>query len=156
MVEPGLNRHEWETEWAALEPLVVDSPAEALPELDRLVRGMLVERGYPLEEGEIERTAEEGIDPEVLAGYRAGHEIATRVDGGEDVDPAEVGQAVGLFRELYEHLLARRGAGALAAAGRAVAAPERTGRAATAERRARSFTWRRIQAGPFPGRFQRR
>ena len=91
MVEPGLNRHEWETEWAALEPLVVDSPAEALPELDRLVRGMLVERGYPLEEGEIERTAEEGIDPEVLAGYRAGHEIATRVDGDEDVDPAEVG-----------------------------------------------------------------
>ena len=107
MLEPGLNRHEWETEWAALEPLVVDSPAEALPELDRLVRGMLVECGYPLEEGEIERTAEEGIDPEVLAGYRAGHEIATRVDSGEDVDPAEVGQAVGLFRELYEHLLAR-------------------------------------------------
>ena len=107
MPEPGLNRHEWETEWAALEPLVVDSPAEALPELDRLVRGMLVERGYPLEEGEIERTAKEGIDPEVLAGYRAGHEIALRLDRGEDVDPAEVAQTVGLFRELYEHLLAR-------------------------------------------------
>lgn len=107
MQEPGLDRAEWETEWAALEPLVIDSPAEALPELDRLVRRMLVERGYPLEEGEAERTAEEGIDPEVLAGYRAGHDIATRVDRGDDVDPAEIGQAVGLFRELYEHLLAR-------------------------------------------------
>ena len=107
MQEPGLDRAEWETEWAALEPLVIDSPAEALPELDRLVRRMLVERGYPLEEGEAERTAEEGIDPEVLAGYRAGHDIATRVDRGDDVDPAEIGQAVGLFRELYEHLVAR-------------------------------------------------
>lgn len=109
MRDPGLNAQEWETEWAALEPLVVDSPAEALPELDRLVGRMLVERGYPLEEGEAERTAEEGIDPEVLAGYRAGHDIAMRVDRAEDVDPGEVGQAVGLFRELYEHLLAREG-----------------------------------------------
>ena len=107
MRDPGLNTQEWATEWAALEPLVVDSPAETLPELDRLVGRMLIERGYPLEEGEVERTAEEGIDPEVLAGYRAGHDIAARIDRGEDVDPAEVGQAVGLFRELYEHLLAR-------------------------------------------------
>ncbi len=93
MQEPGLDSQEWETEWAALEPLVIDSPAEALPELDRLVGRMLV--------------AQEGIDPEVLAGYRAGHDIATRVDRGDDIDPAEVGQAVGLFRELYEHLVAR-------------------------------------------------
>jgi len=107
MQEPGLDRQEWESEWAALEPLVVDSPAEALPELDRLVGRMLVERGYPLEEGEVERTAEKGIDPEVLAGYRAGHDIATRAEHGDDVGPSEVGQAVGLFRELYEHLLAR-------------------------------------------------
>ena len=93
MQETGLDRQEWETEWAALEPLVIDSPAEALPELDRLVGRMLV--------------AEEGIDPDVLAGYRAGHDIATRVDRGDDIDPAEIGQAVGLFRELYEHLVAR-------------------------------------------------
>ena len=107
MQEPGLDRQDWESEWPALEPLVIDSPAEVLPELDRLVGRMLVESGYPLEEGEVERPAEEGIDPEVLAGYRAGHDIATRVERGDDVGPAEVGQAVGLFRELYEHLLAR-------------------------------------------------
>jgi hypothetical protein len=107
MVEPGLDREEWETEWAVLEPLVVDSPADALPEVDRLIRRMLVEVGYPLEEGEIERTAEEGIEPEVLASYRVGHDVATRVDRGVDVDPADVGEAVRLYRELYEHLLAR-------------------------------------------------
>jgi hypothetical protein len=107
MREPGLNRQEWETEWQVLEPLVVDAPGEALPELDRLVERMLVERGYPLEEGEVERTAEEGIEPEVLAGFRAAHEITTLVDQGADVDPAEVGQAIGIYRELYDHLLAR-------------------------------------------------
>jgi hypothetical protein len=107
MPEPGLDKEEWETEWAALEPLVVDSPEEALPELDRLIRSMLVEVGYPLEEGEIERTAEEGIDPDVFATYRAAHDIATRVDRGVDVDPAEVTEAIRLFRELYQHLVAR-------------------------------------------------
>ena len=107
MRDPGLNRQEWETEWQALEPLVVDSPAEALPELDRLVERMLVERGYPLEEGEVERTAEEGIEPEVLAGFRAAREVTKQVDRGADVDPAEIGQAVGLYRELYDHLLTR-------------------------------------------------
>jgi hypothetical protein len=107
MVEPGLDRKGWETEWAALEPLVVDSPVETLPELDRLVRRMMLETGYPLEEGEIERTAEQEIDPEVLASYRAAHAIATSVDRGVAVDPAEVGEAIRLFRELYEHLLGR-------------------------------------------------
>jgi hypothetical protein len=110
--EPGLDRQEWETEWQTLEPLVVDSPAEALPELDRLVRRMLVERGYPLEEGEVERTVEKGIEPEVLAGYRAAREVTLQVDRGADVDPVEIGQAVGLYRELYDHLLARTSDGA--------------------------------------------
>jgi hypothetical protein len=109
--EPGLDRQEWETEWRSLEPLVVDSPAEALPELDRLVGRLLVEHGYPLEEGELERTAEEGIEPEVLAGYRAAREVTLQVDRGTDVGPTEIGQAVGLYRELYEHLLARTSSG---------------------------------------------
>ena len=107
MAEPGLDREEWETEWAALEPLVVDSPAESLPELDRLVRRVMLEVGYPLEEGELERTAEEGIDPEVLASYSAAHDVAMRLDRGVDVDPADVGETVRLYRELYEHLRAR-------------------------------------------------
>jgi hypothetical protein len=112
MHDPGLDRHEWETEWQALEPLVVDSPGEALPELDDLIGRMLAERGYPIEEEETEPespVAEESVDPEVLAGFLAAREITRQVERGEDVDPAEVGQAVGLYRELYEHLLARTG-----------------------------------------------
>jgi hypothetical protein len=93
MQEPGLDRREWESEWRALEPLVVDAPDEALPELDRLLERMIGDQ----REAELE----------VLAGFRAAREIARRVERGEEVDPAEVGQTVGLYRELYEHLLQR-------------------------------------------------
>ena len=108
MRDPGLDRHLWESEWEALEPLVRDDPGEALPELDRLLERMLLEEGYPLEEGELERAAEESIDPDVLASFHAAREVTRRADGGADVDPAEVGQAVGLYRALYEHLVARQ------------------------------------------------
>ncbi|HWM14019.1 MAG TPA: hypothetical protein VNO56_06030 [Gaiellaceae bacterium] len=108
MRDPGLDRHLWESEWELLEPLVRDDPDEALPELDRLLERMLLEEGYPLEEGELERTAEEGIDPDVLASFLAARDITRRTDRGLDVDPAEIGQAVGLYRALYEHLITRQ------------------------------------------------
>ena len=106
MYEPVLDRHEWETEWEQLEPLVVDAPAAALPELDDLVARMLAEAGYPIETQD--PIDDEGIDPEVLASFQAAHETRLQVDRGEDVDPGDVGQAVGLYREIYEHLLATR------------------------------------------------
>jgi len=95
MEEPSPERHEWESEWRALEPLVVDAPGEALPELARLLERMLEDQEDP--------------EPEVLAAFRAAREITGRIEQGEDVDPAEVGQTVGLYRELYQHLLQRAG-----------------------------------------------
>ena len=106
MEEPGLDRHEWESEWHALEPLVVDSPAEALPELDNLVERMLAEVGYPVETANA--VGDEGIDPEVMASFRVAHDITMRSDAGEDVDPGDIGHAVGLYRELYAHLSNRQ------------------------------------------------
>lgn len=104
MSDPGLDRHVWESEWQ-LEPLVVDSPVESLSELDDLVTRMLVEGGYPVDTADT--VDDEGIDPEVLASFRAAREITRLVDRGEDFDPGDVGQAVGLYRQIYEHLLSR-------------------------------------------------
>jgi hypothetical protein len=111
MHDSGLDRHEWETEWQALEQLVVDAPGEALPELDDLVGRMLAENGYPVEEEETEPASpvdEEGVEPEVLAGFRVARDVTRRLERGEDVDPGDIGQAVGIYRELYEHLLTRQ------------------------------------------------
>jgi hypothetical protein len=102
MVEPGLDRHEWETEWEALEPLVVDSPDEALPEVDRLIERMLVEHGYPTTEDK----AQDAADPAVVAEFLEARRIANLVDAGETVDPADVGAAITAYRNLYELLLA--------------------------------------------------
>jgi hypothetical protein len=105
MEDPGVDRHQWESEWEALEPLVVDSPGEALPELDDLIGRMLAEEGYPLESEDA--VDDEGIDPEILTAFRAAHEIRLQADQGQDVDPGDIGAAVGAYRELYEHLTAR-------------------------------------------------
>ena len=101
MEEPGLDRHEWESEWQALEPLVQDSPAEALPELDDVVARMMVARGYPVTD---EQTPERG-DPDVVAEFLEARRIARLADEGATVDPGDVGAAVTAYRNLYEYLL---------------------------------------------------
>jgi hypothetical protein len=37
MRDPGLDRHEWETAWQALEAELEDSPGETLPEVGDLI-----------------------------------------------------------------------------------------------------------------------
>jgi hypothetical protein len=101
MDDPGLDRHEWESEWQALEPLVADSPAEALPELDDLVERMMVARGYPV----TDEPASESADPEVLAEFLEARRIARLADEGATVDPGDVGAAVTAYRNLYHYLL---------------------------------------------------
>ena len=106
MQEPGLDRHEWETEWEALEPQVRDSPAEALPELDGLVERMLRERDYPVDDA----VASEGADPEILAEFRSAREITRLFEGGADVSPGDAATAVAGYRAVYEYLLEHRSA----------------------------------------------
>jgi hypothetical protein len=99
--DPGLDRHEWETEWAALEPLVVDAPAEALPELDSLIERMMVARGFPVEEA----GAAESAEPEIVAEFLEARRITHLVDAAGAADPGDVGAAVTGYRNLYEYLL---------------------------------------------------
>ncbi len=101
MRDPGLDRHEWETEWQQLEDDLETAPAETLPEVAHLVERMLRERGFPLDDA----VADDGMEPELIASYRSGREIATRVERGEDVDPAEIGQAIHNLREIYARLI---------------------------------------------------
>ena len=104
MIEPGLDRHEWETEWQGLEPLVVDSPAEALPEVDGLIERMMLERGFPL----TEEAAHQSSDPEIVVEFLEARRITNLVERGEAVDPGDIGAAVTGYRNLYEFLLGER------------------------------------------------
>jgi hypothetical protein len=105
--EPGLDRHEWESEWASLEEELEDSPGETLPLVDGLVARMLDSRGFAVDDP----VADDGDDPEILAEFRAAREITRRLDSGDDdVGPGDIAAAVNGYRAVYEFLLAERGA----------------------------------------------
>ena len=101
MVEPGLDRHEWQTEWEALEPEVEDAPAETLSALDDLVARMLAARGYALDD----EVAVEGEERDVVAEYRAAHAVTQLVERDETPDPGDVAAAVNGYRAIYEYLI---------------------------------------------------
>jgi hypothetical protein len=105
MLEPGLDRHEWESRWASLEEDLEDSPRDVLPELDQLVEQMLEERGYAIEDPVVR----EGDDRDVVADFLAAREI-TRLatDDPDSASPGDVALAVNNYREVYELLLQER------------------------------------------------
>jgi hypothetical protein len=105
MSEPGLDRHEWESEWEQLEPDLESSPSETLGDLDGLIARMLVSAGYPTETSD--QVDDEGIDPEIVVSFLSARAITRQVDRGGEVDPGDIAQAVSEYRELYEHLLNR-------------------------------------------------
>ena len=104
--EPGLDRHEWESEMEALGPELADSPAEALPELDNLVERMLVERGFAVDDP----VADDGVEPEILTEFRAARETLRMLERGDDVGPGDIAAAVNGYRAVYDHLIAERSA----------------------------------------------
>jgi hypothetical protein len=107
MIEPGLDRHEWESQWQTLEEQLADAPAEALGDVDDLVERMLQERNYSLDDP----VAREGDDREVVAEFLAAREITGLVQqGNEDVSPGDVAAAVNGYRAIFDFLIAERSA----------------------------------------------
>ena len=107
MLEPGLDRHEWESEWQALEEQLADGPVESLPALDDLVARMLDARGFAIDDP----VASDGDDREIIAEFLAARETTRLVESGsDDVSPGDVAAAINGYRAVFEHVLAERGA----------------------------------------------
>jgi len=79
MLEPGLDRHPWQSWWEQFEEDVQTSPADALSELDGLILQMLEARGYAIEDP----VAVEGDDRDVIADYQAAQEITQAFEQGK-------------------------------------------------------------------------
>jgi hypothetical protein len=102
MLEPGLDRHEWESRWESLQEDLADSPRDVLPELDLLVAQMLEERGFALDDP----VASEGEGPEVVTEFRAAREITRLLaDDADAVSPGDVAAAVNGYRSVYEFVI---------------------------------------------------
>jgi hypothetical protein len=105
--EPGLDRHEWESELQGLEDQLAENPAESLPELDGLVSRMLEETGYDLGDPVVR----EGDEREVVAEFLAAREITQAAErGAEEISPGDVAAAINGYRAVFDHLVSNRSA----------------------------------------------
>jgi hypothetical protein len=102
--EPGLDLHEWETQWQQLHDLAQDDPAQALPELADFVESILEQRGIRPE------AAPDGAGQEVdvTHAYRFAREIGDRVERGEEVSPGDIGAAHEALADVYGWLTGNR------------------------------------------------
>ena len=105
MYDPGVDRHEWESEMQALEDELGESPADALPELDDLVARMLGESGYEIDDP----VAREGDEREIVGEFLAAREITRLAErGDEGVGPGDVAAAINGYRAVYDYVIASR------------------------------------------------
>jgi hypothetical protein len=107
MVEPGLDRHEWESEMASLEEDLRDDPAAALPELDDLVARMLAESGYDVSDAVVR----DGDEREVVAEFLAARELKNAYEAGsDDLSAGDIGAAINGYRAIFDYLVENRAA----------------------------------------------
>src|SRR5450631_1336354 len=90
--------------WNAMQGRFVDNPKGVVIDADRLVRELMMKRGYPM--GDFEhRAADISVDhPAVVENYRAAQAIAVRDERGE-ADTEELRKAVVHYRTLFDELL---------------------------------------------------
>jgi hypothetical protein len=106
MLDPGLDKHLWESWWQQFEEDVQTSPGDALAELDGLILQMLEARGYAIEDPVVR----EGDDRDIVAEYLAAHEITELLEKGKDVADEDVAAAIEGYRSLHDYLIVERAA----------------------------------------------
>jgi ABC-type nickel/cobalt efflux system permease component RcnA len=101
---PAAEAARFSQSWSALQGRFVDSPSDVVVEAERLVRDLMLRRGYPM--GDFERLAADiSVDhPDVVHHYRAAQGIATRCQRG-DADTEQMREAVVHYRALFDELL---------------------------------------------------
>ena len=104
MRDPGLDRHDFSSEWESVWEEVVTDPREALPELEDILKRMLERHGYVLDGDD---PAAQGDSVEVLVPYASIRDMADLIREGEDVDAGDLGQAIADAREIYDSLIER-------------------------------------------------
>jgi hypothetical protein len=90
--------------WNLLQTQFVDNPKGVVIEADRLVRDLMVKRGYPMADFE-RRAADISVDyPTVVEAYRSARAIAVRGRQGQ-ASTEELRKAVVYYRTLFDELL---------------------------------------------------
>jgi hypothetical protein len=105
MTEPGLDLHEWESQWAQLQEDAADAPDEALPELVRLIEQMLTDRGYDLENPVV--VEDESRD--LVSDFFAARDISRAAESSK-LEAEDVQTALDDLTEIHDYLVEQRSA----------------------------------------------
>jgi hypothetical protein len=101
---PPAQKEAFLADWSQVQAGFVDDPEKSIALADALVGDVMKARGYPVEEFD-QRAADISVEhPQLVANYRAAHEIAVRhrqgKAGTEDLRAAFIG-----YRSMFEELL---------------------------------------------------
>ncbi len=90
--------------WQNVQSQFVDDPHGAVATADSLIRSVMTERGYPVEDFE-QRAADISVDhPQVVDNYRRGHRLAQESADGRD-STENLRQAMRHYRALFDELV---------------------------------------------------
>ncbi len=91
-------------DWQSTQAEFVDEPLDAVRKADRLIREVMKNRGYPVEDFE-QRAADISVDyPDLVTDYRGLHMIAIK-EADDEVSTEEMRQAMVHGRALFEELV---------------------------------------------------
>ncbi len=103
-LEPEMQ-DEYAKLWQATQRHFVDEPIAAVGEAEALVRDVMRDRGYPVDDGFEQRAADISVEhPVVVENYRAAMEISARATR-EAASTEDLRQAMVHFRALFADLL---------------------------------------------------
>lgn len=98
---------QYRSRWQNLQAGFVDDPAGSVVEADELIRAVMKDRGYPVEDFET-RAADLSVDhPDVVQNYRAAHGVALAHERG-DADTETLRTGLRHYRALFDELVETR------------------------------------------------
>jgi hypothetical protein len=102
-LNPG-EYEQYHQKWVAIQADFVDKPAEAVERADRLIKEVMVARGFPMADFEQRAADISVLYPDFVTNYRNAHAIAVKSQN-DGVSTEELRQAMVYDRSLFEELL---------------------------------------------------
>lgn len=101
---PDESRERYQETWRDVQAQFVDDPRGAIGTADKLLKSVMAERGYPIEDFD-QRAADLSVDhPEVVQNYREGHRIAEE-SKNNGTSTEDLRQAMRHYRALFDELV---------------------------------------------------
>jgi len=98
------QKHHYADKWQSAQAKFVDQPMVAIREANQLIKEIMHEKGYPVEDFE-RRAADISVDhPDLVMNYRGMRDIVEKSEH-EDISTEELRQAMIHSRSLFEELL---------------------------------------------------